>query len=51
MKRKHQKIHLFIWLLLLPVLVYIIYHASQGRYDIEEVYQPSATPVEGGKLQ
>jgi hypothetical protein len=50
MKRKHQKIHLIIWLLLLPTLVWIIYNANQGRFDIEDVYQPSTAPVEGGKL-
>jgi hypothetical protein len=50
MKRKHQKIHLIIWLLLPPSLGWIIYHANQGRFDIEDVYQSSSAPVEGGKL-
>lgn len=50
MKRAHQKVHRVVWLLLLPALAFITYHASDGRYDIEAVYGESEIPVEGKKL-
>ena len=50
MKQKHRRAHLLVWLLLIPLLVGLIYHAQQGRFAIEDEYGASAIPEQGGRL-
>jgi hypothetical protein len=49
-KRAHQKTHRIVWLLLLPILAFVIYHALEGRFDIETAYGKSDIPVEGKEV-
>ena len=50
MKNNHRKMHRFAWLLLLPVLLFVIFHAQQGRFNIEDRYKASSVVEQGEKL-
>ena len=50
MKRTHQKVHCFTWLLLLPLLVLVIVHAQPGRVAVKEQYEETRIPPNGRNL-
>ena len=50
MKKKHRKMHLVTWLILVPLLALVIFNAGQGRFDIEDEYAASDIPANGGRL-
>ena len=50
MKKQHRQIHKWVWLLLVPLLLWLVFWGLDGRRNIEEAYPPSAVPVEGGVL-
>jgi hypothetical protein len=49
MKRRHQRAHVVIWILLVPILVALVYFADRGRLSPalqeDNLTQPSTTGV------
>jgi len=51
MKKRHRKAHLYIWLLLLPILCFVLFTANKARAEIGPTIEPISTAINGVKLQ